>query len=148
MSRILIAALAGAFFGVGMMLSGMANPARVLNFFDVLGNWDPTLAWVMGGALVPMTIAWRIRARMQQSVLGETLPGPASTTIDTRLIAGGTLFGMGWGIVGICPGAVVPALGVGGWPILLFAVVMLTAIGVTRFWLNRQTRQTLAAAGS
>ena len=145
MSRILIAALAGAFFGVGMMLSGMANPARVLNFFDVLGNWDSTLAWVMGGALVPMTIAWRIRARMQQSVLGETLPGPASTTIDTRLIAGGTLFGMGWGIVGICPGAVVPALGVGGWPILLFAVVMLTAIGVTRFWLNRQT---LAAAGT
>ena len=148
MSRILIAALAGAFFGAGMMLSGMANAAPVLNFFDVLGNWDPTLAWVMGGALVPMAIAWRIRARMQQSVLGETLPGPASSTIDTRLIAGGTLFGMGWGIVGICPGAVVPALGVGGWPILLFAVVMLTAIGVTRFWLNRQTRQTLAAAGT
>ena len=76
MMRPLLALIAGAVFGAGMWLSGMTNPARVLGFFDVAGAWDPTLAFVMAGAIVPAAIAWRLRARMERSVLGAELPGP------------------------------------------------------------------------
>lgn len=128
MARLLFALIAGAVFGVGMSLSGMTDPARVLGFFDVLGTWDPTLAFVMGGALVPMAVAWRIRARMQQSVLAAELPGPASPRIDASLIGGSALFGVGWGIIGLCPGAIVPALAFGGWPVLVFLLAMLVGL--------------------
>jgi uncharacterized membrane protein YedE/YeeE len=123
--RVLAAAVCGLIFGAGMSLSGMTDPARVLGFFDPLGAWDPTLAFVMGGALIPMVLAWRLRARMSRSVLGSELPGPAPTTIDARLIGGAALFGVGWGVAGVCPGAVVPALVSGGWPIALFFAAML-----------------------
>ncbi|TVQ55228.1 MAG: hypothetical protein EA355_10435 [Rhodobacteraceae bacterium] len=130
--RGLTAFLAGCVFGVGMALSGMTNPQRVLGFFDVLGGWDPTLAFVMGGAMVPMLIAWRIRARMTESVLGAPLPGPASETVDARLLGGAAAFGVGWGIVGLCPGAVAPALSYGGWPVALFFAAMLVGMGLAR----------------
>lgn len=132
MGRILAALAAGAVFGVGMALSGMTNPQRVLGFFDVLGSWDPTLAFVMGGAMIPMLFAWRIRARMTRSVLGAPLPGPASEAIDARLLAGAATFGVGWGIVGICPGAVAPALVYGGWPVAMFLAAMLVGMGIAR----------------
>jgi YeeE/YedE family (DUF395). len=128
MLRMLAALLSGAVFGVGMSLSGMANPARVLGFFDVAGAWDPTLAFVMGGAMIPMFLAWRARARMERSILGAELPGPASKTIDAKLIGGAALFGVGWGIAGLCPGAVVPALAYGGWPVAVFLVAMLAGL--------------------
>lgn len=124
MIRFLAAVLAGAVFGTGMAISGMTNPARVLGFFDVTGSWDPTLAFVMGGAMLPMVIAWRLRAKMTKSVLGADLPGPASKVIDAKLIGGAALFGIGWGIVGICPGAVIPALAYGGWPIAVFLIAV------------------------
>lgn len=126
--RALFALLAGAVFGVGMALSGMTNPARVLGFFDVAGAWDPTLAFVMAGAIVPAAIAWRLRARMERSVLGAELPGPPSRVIDLNLVGGSALFGVGWGIAGLCPGAVVPALAFGGWPVALFLVAMLAGM--------------------
>ena len=110
MIRFFAAILAGMVFGVGMAISGMTDPFRVLGFFDVTGAWDPTLLFVMGGAMLPMAVAWRIRAGMTESVLGAPLPGPASTTIDAKLIGGSAVFGIGWGIAGICPGAVIPAL--------------------------------------
>jgi uncharacterized membrane protein YedE/YeeE len=128
--RNLLALLSGVVFGAGMALSGMTNPARVLGFFDVLGQWDPTLAFVMGGALMPMAIAWRIRAARARSLIGEPLPGPASRAIDARLLGGAALFGVGWGIVGLCPGAVVPALVYGGWPVWLFAAAMLAGMAL------------------
>ena len=141
--RVVMALVAGAVFGVGMSLSGMANPARVLGFFDVAGAWDPTLAFVMGGAMVPMLVAWRLRARMERSVLGAELPGPASRTIDAKLIGGSALFGVGWGIVGLCPGAVVPALAFGGWPVALFLAAMLAGMLIAG---RAQARQRAAAA--
>jgi hypothetical protein len=128
--RIVIAAIAGIVFGFGMALSGMTDPARVLGFFDVLGAWDPTLIFVMGGALVPMAVAWRIRAGMERSVSGDSLPGPASTAIDARLLGGAAVFGVGWGVVGLCPGAVVPALVYGGWPVWLFAVALIAGLRI------------------
>lgn len=126
--KMIAAAVAGVVFGAGMALSGMTNPARVLGFFDVLGAWDPTLAFVMGGALLPMVAAWRLRRVMQRSLTGAPLPGPASRVIDGRLIGGSMLFGVGWGIAGLCPGAVVPALAFGGWPVWLFAAAILAGL--------------------
>ena len=143
MARLLAALLAGAVFGVGMSLSGMVNPARVLGFFDVAGAWDPTLAFVMGGAMIPMLIAWRVRARMARSVLGAELPGPPAKTIDARLIGGAALFGVGWGIAGLCPGAVVPALAYGGWPVAVFLAAMLAGMLIAG---RAQARQRPAAA--
>ena len=128
MMRFLAALFAGAVFGTGMAISGMTNPARVLGFFDVTGNWDPTLAFVMGGAMIPMVIAWRLRATMAKSVLGADLPGPASKTIDAKLLGGAAVFGIGWGIAGICPGAVIPALAYGGWPVAVFLIAMIAGM--------------------
>jgi uncharacterized membrane protein YedE/YeeE len=130
--RLLAALAAGAVFGVGMTLSGMTDPARVLGFFDPAGGWDPTLAFVMAGALAPMALAWRLRGRMAESALGCPLPGPASAVIDARLLGGAALFGAGWGIVGLCPGAVVPALAFGGWPVAVFLVAMLAGMTIAR----------------
>jgi hypothetical protein len=126
--RLLAALAAGAVFGLGMAVSGMTDPARVLGFFDVTGAWDPTLAFVMGGAMLPMVLAWRLRAGMQRSVLGADLPGPAPKTIDAKLIGGSAVFGIGWGIAGICPGAVVPALAYGGWPVAVFLAAMVAGL--------------------
>ena len=143
MKRLVASLLAGAVFGVGMAISGMTNPARVLGFFDVAGVWDPTLAFVLGGAMLPMIVAWRLRARMEVSVLGAPLPGPASPTIDAKLIGGAALFGIGWGIAGICPGAVVPALAYGGWPVGVFAIAL--AVGMLLHAKLIAERQTAAA---
>ena len=132
MIRLVASLLTGAVFGVGMALSGMTNPARVLGFFDVAGAWDPTLAFVMGGAMLPMILAWRLRAGMEKSVLGADLPGPPSRTIDAKLVGGSALFGLGWGIAGICPGAVIPALAYGGWAVGVFAIAMLAGMGLVR----------------
>ena len=135
--RYLIALVSGAVFGVGMMVSGMANPARVIGFFDVAGAWDPTLAFVMAGAMLPMAFAWVLRARVKTSLVGDALPGPALQTFDLRLFGGSALFGLGWGVAGICPGAVVPALSVGGWPVALFAGAMLVGMLIARIVLNK-----------
>ncbi len=132
MRQLALALAAGAVFGVGMAISGMTDPARVLGFFDVAGDWDPTLIFVMGGALSVMAAAWAVRARMTRSVLGADLPGPAAPRVDARLVGGSITFGLGWGIVGLCPGAVVPALGFGGWPVALFLAAMLAGMALAR----------------
>lgn len=138
MDRLAFALIAGAVFGVGMSHSDMVNPARVLGFFDVLGAWDPTLAFVMAGGMIPMAAAWFIRRRMARSVLGAELPGPPSKVIDAKLIGGAAVFGVGWGVSGLCPGAVVPAMAYGGWPILLFFVSMGLGLFLARTALTRR----------
>ena len=129
--RRLIAAFgAGVIFAIGLGLSGMTRPEKVIGFLDVTGDWDPALAFVMGGAMLPMIVAWRIRAGMAKSVLGEELPGPPSKTIDLKLVCGAAIFGIGWGVAGICPGAVVPALAYGGWPVSLFALALIAGMAL------------------
>lgn len=140
MKRLLVSGVCGVVFGLGMAFSGMADPARVLAFFDVAGNFDPTLAFVMAGALVPMAIAWRIRRRLNKSVLGAELPGPASAVIDARLLGGAALFGAGWGIVGLCPGALVPALSLGGLEVLVHLGAVLVGMLVTRYIVSQPAR--------
>ncbi len=126
--RLLIALLSGALFGAGLLVSGMTNPAKVQGWLDIVGNWDPTLAFVLGGAIIPMAIAWRVARRMPSSLSGVALPGPAPRKIDRPLVIGSALFGLGWGIAGLCPGPALASLGFGGASIWIFGAAMLAGV--------------------
>ncbi len=126
--RVLVALLAGGLFGLGLTVSDMMNPARVLDFLDVAGAWDPTLAFVMAGALIPMAVAWRIAATRLAPACGTTFPGPAAIRLDRQLLGGAVLFGAGWGLVGFCPGPALTALGTGSTEALIFTVAMLAGM--------------------
>lgn len=133
MMRILSALAAGAVFGVGIAISGMGDPAKVLNFFDIFGTWDPSLAFVMGGALVTAAIGYRIVFGAQKAPLFDAkFHLPTSTDIDARLIGGSATFGIGWGIAGFCPGGAIPALGFAPWPTALFLIAMGVGILIAR----------------
>jgi uncharacterized membrane protein YedE/YeeE len=115
----LIAAFAfGLLFGCGILISGMGNPAKVLNFFDVAGTWDPSLAFVMGGALLVTAIGYRLVFRMGRPVLAEAFSLPTRTDLDLKLIGGSAVFGIGWGLSGFCPGGLIPVIGLGTGPLL------------------------------
>lgn len=137
MARGIIALLCGALFGTGLLVSGMTDPAKVKGWLDIFGAWDPTLAFVLGGAILPMAIAWRIAARMQRSLSGAPLPGPASRKLDGKLIAGSALFGIGWGIAGYCPGPALASIGFGETAIWIFVAAMLAGIALNAL-LNRK----------
>ena len=122
--RIVAALLTGLIFGLGLTISDMINPAKVLGFLDILGNWDPSLAFVMGGALIVTFIGFRIAKAKDKPVFEEKFHFPTNTTIDAKLIIGAVLFGAGWGLVGLCPGPAISALTVGGLPILYFVGAM------------------------
>lgn len=107
------ALLAGLLFGVGLMISGMANPAKVQGFLDIAGRWDPSLAFVMAGAIAIGSLAFLIAKRRQRSFLGLPVQLPASTTVTLRLVLGSAAFGIGWGLAGFCPGPALVALGAG-----------------------------------
>ena len=109
----LTAGLAGLLLGVGLILSGMANPAKVIGFLDVAGPWDPSLGLVMGGGLVVGSVGFALLKKQPKTLSGEPLNLPASRKIDLRLILGSVLFGIGWGITGICPGPGLVLLGAG-----------------------------------
>jgi uncharacterized membrane protein YedE/YeeE len=125
MKRNLFAFLSGGLFGAGLLISGMVDTTKVQGWLDVFGAWDPTLAFVLGGAIVPMAIAWRVAARRKVAVLGNSLPSPNSAgQPDTTIVIGSVLFGMGWGLAGLCPGPAMASLTFGGWGGLLFLVAM------------------------
>jgi uncharacterized membrane protein YedE/YeeE len=130
----MISALSGLIFGLGLMVSDMANPARVKGFLRVsdmaTGTWDPTLMFVMGGAMAVSALAWLLSFRRASTLLGGALPPPATKTIDARLIGGSAVFGVGWGLVGICPGPSLVALGLGGAPTLIFFVAMIAGMAL------------------
>lgn len=122
------AALAGGLFGAGLLVSGMTDTTRVQGWLDVFGSWDPTLAFVLGGAILPMAIAWRIAARHKTSVLGTPLPAAPSDRLDPALIAGSVLFGAGWALAGLCPGPAIASLTFGGWGGVAFLSAMLAGM--------------------
>ena len=129
----IIAGCAGILFGLGLALSGMINPARVLGFLDVLGEWDPTLAFVMAGALAPMAVAWWIVGRRGDKTLsGDKVHRPTASAIDRRLLAGAALFGVGWGLVGFCPGPAVAALTLAGPSVWIFLAAMIAGMVIHR----------------
>lgn len=129
----LTALLVGIVFGAGLALSDMVNPARVQAFLDVAGRWDPTLMFVMGAALVPSAIAYLFRRRMGRPVYADSFAIPESRTIDRSLLAGAALFGIGWGLVGFCPGPAIAGLVLGDWQPWLFVAAMLAGMVLHRF---------------
>ncbi len=127
----LTAFLAGLIFGLGLLLAGMANPSKVLGFLDLAGTWDPSLALVMAGAIAVALLPFTLAKKRQQSLLGLPMQLPNKREIDRRLIGGSLLFGIGWGIAGICPGPAVAILLTGHWQVILFVAAML--IGMALF---------------
>lgn len=122
--------IVGIIFGAGLLLSDMVNPARVQAFLDIAGAWDPTLAFVMGSALVPAAIAYLIRRRMAHPLLDDAFRIPKSRTLDRPLLLGATLFGIGWGLVGFCPGPAIAGLVLGAWQPWLFVAAMLAGMAL------------------
>jgi uncharacterized membrane protein YedE/YeeE len=119
------AAISGLLFGAGLTISQMTNPAKVMAFLDVTGSWDPTLAFVMGGALLVSAIAVRVEKRQNSG----SQPSP-SASIDARLLSGAVLFGLGWGLAGFCPGPALAALATGSGEVLLFVTSMIAGMGL------------------
>ncbi|MCL4111677.1 UNVERIFIED_CONTAM: hypothetical protein GTU68_023633 [Idotea baltica] len=126
--RFLAAYLIGLIFGLGILISGMANPAKVINFFDVAGTWDPSLAFVMGGALITTFIGYRYVLKQPTPLLDTKFALPTHAAIDTRLVAGSAVFGIGWGISGFCPGGALPALGTGRSEVVYFVLALVAGI--------------------
>jgi uncharacterized protein len=131
--RIPIASLVtGTIFGAGLALSDMINPARVLGFLDLAGQWDPSLAFVMGGAIIPMVIAYAVSRRMRTPLFDKSFFIPENRVLDSRLLIGAALFGIGWGLVGFCPGPAIAGLVMGAWQPWLFVVAMLGGMLIHR----------------
>jgi hypothetical protein len=120
--------LAGLVFGIGLTLSQMLNPAKVLAFLDILGNWDPSLAFVMGGALLVTAIGYRLVWQREKPAFADRFQVPGNRKIDTRLAIGAIMFGIGWGLVGLCPGPAIAALTIGGLPIIGFMAAMIAGM--------------------
>jgi uncharacterized membrane protein YedE/YeeE len=124
------ALVAGLVFGLGLILSGMANPAKVLGFLDLAGRWDPSLAFVMAGAIAVGVVAFSAARGRTRSLLGEPMRMPTATQLDRRLVGGSLLFGIGWGIAGFCPGPALVALGMGETKAAVFVLAMLAGMGI------------------
>ena len=135
--RLLSIYLIGLIFGIGISISGMANPAKVLNFFDIAGTWDPSLACVMGGAVTVAFVGYRLVFRRARPVLDTRFHLPEATQLDARLIGGSALFGVGWGIAGFCPGGALPALGTGRIEVFAFVAALIAGILIARALIAR-----------
>lgn len=122
--RGLFAFVCGGLFGAGLLVSGMTDTRKVQSWLDVFGAWDPTLAFVLGGAILPMAVAWRIAKRRAAPLVGGDFPTALEPRITFDLAVGSILFGMGWGLVGLCPGPALASLTFGGWPGLVFFAAM------------------------
>jgi len=132
--------LAGVIFGLGLIVSGMADPAKVLGFLDLAGAWDPSLAFVMAGAISVAAVAFGVARERTVSFLGVEMNLPKTRRIDRRLVAGSLMFGIGWGVAGICPGPGLVALGMGEIKALVFVVAMLAGMGLYEVLERRKQR--------
>jgi hypothetical protein len=146
MRATLPALLTGLVFGAGLALSDMVNPARVLAFLDVAGAWDPTLAFVMAGAVAASAIGYAISRRLRAPLFGSSFFIPENRMLDRQLIGGAALFGIGWGLVGLCPGPAVAGLVFGLWQPWLFVAAMLAGMALHRIASAPRTRHPLVKA--
>ena len=139
--RLLSAFLIGALFGIGIAISGMANPAKVINFFDIAGSFDPSLIFVMGGAVVTAFIGYRLLFSARQAPFqAAKFALPTRKDIDLPLVGGSAVFGIGWGISGFCPGGAIPALGYGQMEVVYFVLSMAAGIVAAQAFRNRAAR--------
>lgn len=132
----LIQFLIGLLFGTGLVVAGMSDPAKVLSFLDVAaiasGGWDASLAFVMGGGVIIAAIGYQLVWKMRRPLFEDAFHLPNATTIDPTLVVGPAIFGIGWGLVGFCPGPAITALGTGAWQAVLFCAAMLVGMAVAR----------------
>ena len=143
-SKLLPPLASGTLFGAGLTVSGMTDPARVRGFLDVFGRWDPTLLFVIGGAVIVMAVAWRIQSRMKAPLFDDKFALPDRSDLDGRLITGSALFGIGWGTAGLCPGPAVASLALSPLSVLPFVLAMLAGMAVPNLLsggANRRKRQ-------
>jgi uncharacterized membrane protein YedE/YeeE len=135
--------IVGLIFGIGLILAGMTNPAKVIGFLDITGTWDPSLAFVMGGAILVAIVAFRFAKKRTANFLGGAMRMPTSDMIDKRLVIGSLLFGAGWGMAGFCPGPALTSIGTGNPKAVIFVIAMIVGMAifelVDRFW--HQPRQ-------
>jgi len=132
----------GLLFGIGLVLSGMTQPAKVLGFLDIFGQWDATLAFVMGGALIVSSLGYALARRFGQPVLGTTLHWPTRKDIDAPLVIGSLLFGIGWGLIGLCPGPALVDLASLSPPVIGFVVAMAVGMIAHDAWRARKLSAT------
>jgi len=134
--RLFVTYLIGLVFGVGISISGMVNPAKVLNFFDIAGSWDPSLIFVMGGAFVTTFIGYRLVFGRAGPVMAPRFEVPTNRALDMRLVGGAAVFGIGWGIAGFCPGGALPALGTGRLEVVYFVAAVIVGILIAKLTLG------------
>ena len=130
--QIALTFVASLLFGLGLLVSGLANPAKVQNFLDVAGAWDPSLALTMAAAVTTTALGYAVIFKRARPILAEAFQLPAATEIDGKLLLGASLFGVGWGLVGYCPGPAIVALPIGGYQTTIFLAAMLTAMFAAR----------------
>lgn len=128
MLRHLSALVSGLIFGLGLIISQMVNPDKVISFLDIFGDWDPSLALVMGAALIVTAVGYRLVWRKPKPLAADQFQVPTNRTIDKKLSIGAVLFGIGWGLVGLCPGPAIAALLIGGLPIIIFLAAMIAGM--------------------
>ena len=128
MLRLISSFASGALFGAGLLVSGMVDTTKVQGWLDVFGDWDPTLAFVMGGAIIPMAVAWHLARRRETAVLGNPIPLDGKTEVSRTLVIGSLLFGAGWGLAGLCPGPSLASLSFGGTGGLVFVLSMMAGM--------------------
>ena len=126
--QILMAFVTGTIFGIGLILSGMTDPSKVIGFLDLAGHWDPSLAFVMGGAILVGVVAFRFARAREKSLLGDEMRLPTSSQVDRRLVLGSLAFGTGWGLAGYCPGPALVSIAQGGAQPLIFVAAMLAGM--------------------
>lgn len=131
--NIVLSFVVGLIFGLGLIISGMSDPAKVLGFLDLAGHWDPSLSFVMAGAIALGAIAFKLASRRNASLLGRPMQIPTSRQIDRRLVVGSMLFGIGWGLAGICPGPAFVLLGTGATKGIVFVLALLAGMGLFEF---------------
>jgi uncharacterized membrane protein YedE/YeeE len=142
----LFAFVAGLVFGLGLIVAGMVNPAKILGFLDLAGKWDPSLALVMAGAIAVGLVAFALARRRTVSALGLPMQLPAASTLDARLVGGSLVFGIGWGLAGFCPGPAIVAIGAGYAKAAVFVVAMLLGMGAFELIQRSRPRTNLTSS--
>lgn len=132
MIRNIFAFAAGGLFGAGLLVSGMTNTQKVIGWLDIFGDWDPTLAFVLTGAILPMAVAWQYATRRARSVLGTNFPAKPDSRLGHNLVIGSVMFGAGWGLAGLCPGPAMASITWGGTGGLVFLVAMIAGMLAAR----------------
>ena len=140
MPRLIVALFSGVLFGLGLAVSGMVNPAKIIGFLDVAGDWDPTLAFVMGGALLVTIPAFHLILKRPRPILADGFALPTKSALDARLLGGAALFGVGWGLAGFCPGPAVTALATGLAPVFAFVTAMMVGMALYQWLFERPAR--------